>query len=135
MILEFWFVYLTMSTPNKYNKKNYSAGRGSAGSIKINKNASFSKGGLNKKVLNSANDMYDGCKITKDIMSDICKKLGIQPEVLYEELYYQLPLEWIRPLRNELYRKMALEIKNDNIHKYLTESSDGSYTSDNSSNY
>ena len=127
-----------MSTPNKnkYNKKNYGGSCGGGGnSIKINKSNACSKGGLNKKVLNSANDLYDGCKITKDIMNDISKKLGVQPEELYEELYYQLPLEWIRPLRNILYRKMALEIKNGNIHNYLTESSDGSYTSDNSSTY
>ena len=132
-----------MSTPynsnSKYNNKRHNGGgsgggSGGGGSIRIDKNVSFSKGGLNKKVLNTASDMYDGCKITKDIILDISKKLGVLPEELYEELYYQLPLEWIRPLRNILYRKMALEIKNGNLYNYLTESSNGSYSSDNSSN-
>ena len=92
----------------------------------------FSKSGMKKSKINDCRDLYDGCKITKDVMLDISKKIGVKPEDLFEELYYQLPLEWIRSLRNKLYRKMALEIKNGNIYDYLTES-DGSYSSDLSS--
>lgn len=116
-----------MSTSKRYSNNN----------VKINKQSiQCTKAGLNKNILKKTNNLYDGCVITKNIMLDISKKIGVQPKELFEELYYQLPFEWIKPLRNELYKKMILEIKNGNADCYLTDSSSNdNYSSETSSNY
>ena len=69
------------------------------------------------------NNIYDGCKKTINVMTSVSNQLNIDPADLFEELYYQLPYEWIRIFRKNYYKTIARELENGNLSDYLSDSS------------
>jgi hypothetical protein len=103
------------------NYKNNGGTKGAGGGGK----GARGKGGGGK-----VNNIYDGCKKTINVMTSVSNQLNIDPADLFEELYYQLPYEWIRIFRKNYYKTIARELENGNLSDYL---SDSSYQSSNSS--
>ena len=121
-----------MSTRNYKNNGGTKGGKGAGGKGGGGKGAGGKgaggkgAGGKGGKV----NNIYDGCKKTINVMTSVSNQLNIDPADLFEELYYQLPYEWIRIFRKNYYKTIARELENGNLSDYL---SDSSYQSSNSS--
>ena len=121
-----------MSTRNYKNNGGTKGGKGAGGKGGGGKGAGGKgaggkgAGGKGGKV----NNIYESCKKTINVMTSVSNQLNIDPADLFEELYYQLPYEWIRIFRKNYYKTIARELENGNLSDYL---SDSSYQSSNSS--
>ena len=115
-----------MSNRNYKNNGGTKGGKGAGGGGK----GAGGKGAGGKGAGGKVNNIYDGCKKTINVMTSVSNQLNIDPADLFEELYYQLPYEWIRIFRKNYYKTIARELENGNLSDYL---SDSSYQSSNSS--
>lgn len=101
------------------NYKNNGGTKGAGGGGK----GAGGKGARGKGGGGKVNNIYDGCKKTINVMTSVSNQLNIEPADLFEELYYQLPYEWIRIFRKNYYKTIARELENGNLSDYLSDSS------------
>ena len=58
-------------------------------------------------------NIYEVCEMVKQYIGNICNKHDIHPSVLYEELHYQLPEEWVNNLRYIIRTSARIQVKRE----------------------
>ncbi len=73
----------------------------------------------NKNQNNNSNNyqnkknIYEVCGIVERFIGNTCHKHNIDPSVLYEELHYQLPAEWVEGLRYIIRNSARIQVKRE----------------------
>ena len=86
---------------HSYNKNKNKGKYGSKN--KGNKNNNF----------NHQPNIYEVCGIVQKFIGNTCHKYNINPSVLYEELHYQLPAEWVEGLRFIIRNSARIQVKRE----------------------
>ena len=58
-------------------------------------------------------NIYEVCGIVERFIGNTCHKHNIDPSVLYEELHYQLPAEWVEGLRYIIRNSARIQVKRE----------------------
>ena len=58
-------------------------------------------------------NIYEVCGIVERFIGNTCLKHNIDPSVLYEELHYQLPAEWVEGLRYIIRNSARIQVKRE----------------------
>lgn len=107
--------YKNQSNRNKNKGNNYQG----------NNNQGNNNRGNNNRGNNNRN-IYEVCGMVQRFIYNTCEKNNISPNVLYEELHYQLPAEWVNGLRYTIQSSARIHIKRE----FDISSSESSYESD-----
>jgi len=77
-----------------------------------NKNKNKNNNNNNYQNKNKRN-IYEVCGIVERFIGNTCLKHNIDPSVLYEELHYQLPAEWVEGLRYIIRNSARIQVKRE----------------------
>tara|TARA_B100000963_G_scaffold182343_1_gene158576 strand:+ start:466 stop:882 length:417 start_codon:yes stop_codon:yes gene_type:complete len=58
-------------------------------------------------------NIYEVCGMVQRYIGDTCHKYQLEPSVLYEELHYQLPAEWVDGLRYIIRNSARIQVKRE----------------------
>jgi len=58
-------------------------------------------------------NIYEVCGMVERFIGNTCLKHNIDPSVLYEELHYQLPAEWVEGLRYIIRNSARIQVKRE----------------------
>ena len=85
-----------------------------------NKNKQQGKNGNKCKAQRNNNNnyhdnrnIYEVCGMIQRYIGDTCHKYQLDPSVLYEELHYQLPAEWVDGLRYIIRNSARIQVKRE----------------------